>query len=207
MVEVIDREHPRSSVVRSWKDKSVLVGDALDANGAPLAGARVVITTTPASHESSPLGEATTDSAGHYEFSLPPGPTRVITAQIEGGPTQQPAKTSATIAVRADVRFNPIPRTVRSGGIVELSGRVLHPEWLPVGGVTVNFQWLSSNGWAVFAVPVQTQPDGKFTFSYPWSNVKRAGTVRLRAQVAGQGAWPFAPGSSDAVRIHALPAR
>jgi hypothetical protein len=148
-----------------------------------------------------------TDAVGHFERLLPDGPSRVFTVRIEGSAAQQPATASATRSVRSDIEFTPTPTTARAGSSSKLAGRVLHPEWLPVGGVPVNFQWYSPNGWADFAKPTITDARGRFSVSYPWNASARRSTVKLRASIDRPMGWPFAAGSSDYVRVHIVPKR
>lgn len=207
IVRIIDRDHAKSSVVHDWPQRSVLIGDALDPNGAPIVGARVTITSTPLLHDPETIGSAVTDSSGHYEASIPTGPSRTLTARIGGSSTQQPAASTATVSVRSDIEFMPRPRKLRSGNTILLRGRVLHPEWLPVGGVSVSFQWYSPNGWVTFDNPVSTDAQGNFSRPYPWTRATATTSVKIRARIDQPAGWPFAPGSSDAVKITVLAAR
>jgi hypothetical protein len=204
-VRVIDRDHARQSRVQTWSQKAALVGDALDANGAPIAGVPVTISSTPLLHETEPIGTTTTDANGHYELILPSGPSRKFVARIAGSLTQQPASAEATLNVRSDLEFKPRPRKLRPGHALSMRGRVLHPEWLPVGGISVSFQWYSPNGWVNFANPTLTDAQGKFGLS--WPKLTSGSTVKIRARVDQPAGWPFAPGSSDAVKITVLAAR
>lgn len=206
-VEVVDRDNAKSSVVRTWPARSAVVGDALDASGAPLAGVSVAIIATSPFHEPEPLGSVLTDSAGRYELRLEPRPTSTLAARIEGGPIQQPATASATRIVRSELEFAPKPRRLRGGQDVKLQGRVLHDAWLPVGGVPISFQWYSPNGWAAFANPTWSDAQGRFSLTYRWSASARKSSVRLRARIDQPTGWPFAPGSSRSVQIRVLPAR
>jgi hypothetical protein len=205
-VSVVDRDHAKASVVGSWQDRYWLVGDALDAAGRPIANAQVVVSSTIGEGDAAPVGSATTDSLGRYGIAVPAGPTRVMTARIAGSNSQQPATATAKINVRADARFSPSARTVRSGRSINLAGRVLHPEFLPVGGVSVSVQWLSPNGWTAFVNPVSTDAQGKFSHIYRWAPRKQKYSVKLRALVQPVAGWPFASGSSDAVKIRVQPA-
>jgi hypothetical protein len=181
-----------------------VIGDAIDASGAPIAGAAVNVAATPTGHDSDPIGTTTTDANGHYELRLPAGPSRLVTASIGGTPTQQPAFATASLNVRTDIDFTPQPRTIRSGKMLQLRGRVLHSDWLPVGGVSVSFQWYSPTGWAAFHKPTQTDANGRFSLPY---RIASSSDVLLRARVDKPAGWPFAPGSSDAVKINVLTAR
>jgi hypothetical protein len=207
MVRIVNRENAKAAVVRTWSSKSAVVGDALDSNGAPLSGVSVAISATSPFHDPEPLGTVQTDSAGRYELRVSARPTSTFTARIAGDATQQPAIASANRIVRSELSFNPKPRAVRAGKTMLLAGRVLHDAWLPVGGVTVRFQWYSPNGWADFWKPTQADATGRFSTPYPWSASAKRSSVLLRARIDEASGWPFAPGSSDSKRIQVLPAR
>lgn len=206
-VQITDRRNAKSTVVQSWSQKSVLIGDALGPDGAPIAGANVTVSSTPLFHNPDPVGAAVTDARGHYELELPAGPSRTLTAQISGSPRQQPAAGNAKVNVRSELSFLPTPRRLRSGNTILLRGRVRHAEWQPVGGVSVSFQWYSPNGWKSFENPTRTDASGRFGVAYPWTRAVRNSTVRVRARIDEPAGWPFAPGSSDAVEITVLAAR
>lgn len=206
-VQITDRSNAKSSVVQSWSQKSVLIGDALGPDGAPIAGANVTVSSTPLFHDPEPIGLAVTDARGHYELELPAGPSRTLTAQIGGGPRQQPAAVNAKIIVRSELSFSPTPKRLRSGSTILLRGRVQHAEWQPVGGVSVSFQWYSPNGWKTFENPTRTDASGRFGVAYPWTRAARNSTIRIRARIDEPAGWPFAPGSSDAVEITVLAAK
>lgn len=203
----VDRDHAKSALVGAWSAKYALVGDALDASGNPLAGVSVVIESAVRDRDPEPLGTATTDQLGRYEFALPAGPTRTITARVAGSTTQQPESASATINVRSEVVFESKQRTVRSGTWRTFKGRVLHPEWLPVGGVEVTIQWKSREGWTAFVDAVSTDAQGRFVVPYKWQPRSRRYAVMLRATAAPIAGWPFARGSSEPVRFNVLAAR
>lgn len=206
-VRIVDRDHARTSVVQSWSQRAVLIGDALDSNGVPVAGAKVAVLAAPLLHDSESIGSAVTDANGHYELTLPSGPSRTVTAQLGGSSTQQPASAAATINVRSDIEFTPSRRNVRAGMTMQLRGRVLHPEWQPVGGLSVSFQWYSTGGWVTFSNPTPTDAKGRFSKPFKWDRSAKDSTILLRARIDKPAGWPFAPGSSDAVKVRVRAAK
>lgn len=208
MVEEVRRDTAKSLAVRSWKRPTALVGEAIDPTGNPVAGARVTILAAPAGRDASEVGATVTDALGRYEWRIPGGPSRALTARLAGTQTQLPAEASARRATRTEIEFSPSPRTLRSGRSMILAGRVLHPEWLPVGGVTVTFQYRTPFGYWTFGTDAVTDAKGRFSLTQPWARRSARSTARLRAHV-GQppSGWPFEPGSSDPVDVTILPAR
>lgn len=207
-VNVIRRSTAKRTVVRSWKRQTALVGDAVDADGTPIAGAEIVVSSAATGHDARPLGVVTTDHLGRYSIAIPPGPSREFTAELAGSSDRRPVTATARRLTRTEIEFSPSPRVFRTGRSIELRGRVLHSQWLPPGGVIVRFQYLTPDGYWWMGRDVATDDRGRFALTYPWAARAERSVALLRARVAEvPTGWPFEPGSSRAVRMVALPAR
>ncbi|MFT4049661.1 MAG: carboxypeptidase-like regulatory domain-containing protein [Solirubrobacterales bacterium] len=207
-VDVVRRDSASRVVVRGWDARSALVGEALDDSGAPIAGADVVIRAAPTGRDATVVGHVTTDTDGRYEYRISKGPSRTFTAQLAVDTLRRPSSATARRATKTEITFRPTPARLRSGRVLALSGRVLHPEWLPVGGLTVTYQFKAPSGNFSMAGDAFTDAKGRFTYAYPWPARAQRSTAWIRARVTEfPDGWPFEAGYSAWTKITVLPAR
>lgn len=98
------------------------------ADGTPLAHVPVSIMTAPDEDSIAWAQTAvvTTSSNGGWSATLPAGPSRLIQASYDGGPTTESASSSIVKAiVPARIVLRRLPRLVPWGGVLVIRGRVL----------------------------------------------------------------------------------
>ena len=131
---------------------SIVVGHAATlaftatSNGAGMAGARVLVSARPAGSAAfGPARIVTASGSGLAEFSVSPTRTTVYRVELEADPSVQ---TERTLVVHQRVTLAASRHTMRHGGALQLSGRVL-----PGRGGRVSIQLLTAAGWRTVARP------------------------------------------------------
>lgn len=207
-IEVVDRTNAKRSVVRSWKQPTALVGELLSRDGDPVTGAPLAIEATTRDGVATTIGHVTTNDNGRYSFPIPRGPSRTFTVRFAGDASRLPVADTAKRATRTELSFRLSKSRLRSGHTLGLSGKVLHAKWLPVGGVTVSFQFETQFGWWSTGEDVMTASDGSFSYNLPWAKRPTRSWARIRARVSQPpSGWPFEPGVSAARRVVVLPSK
>jgi hypothetical protein len=119
---------------------------AATSNGVGMAGARVLVAARPAGGAVfGPARIVTASSAGVAEVSVSPSRTTVYRVELEADPS---VRTERTLVVHQRVTFAASRHTMRRGGALRLSGRVL-----PGRGGRVAIQLLTAAGWRTVARP------------------------------------------------------
>jgi hypothetical protein len=131
---------------------SIVVGHAATlrfaatSNGVGMAGARVLVSGRPAGSAAfGPARIVTASTTGVAEFSVSPSRTTVYRVELEADASVQ---TERTLVVHQRVTLAASRHTMRRGGALELSGRVL-----PGRGGRVSIQLLTATGWRTVARP------------------------------------------------------
>jgi hypothetical protein len=171
----------RAVVTLRWGERRKVTGTLTRADGHPLGGERVEITSrlraTGAVVVS--LGHVSTDGAGRFSFLPPAGASRTLTF-TRGAST---AALTVHVVPRITVRFT------RSGRV---EGQV---RGAPPGvAKRVQLQALRGGVWRTFATTRLQATGGRF------SHRPRPSVRRVRARVLAEPGWPFVTGASGSAR-------
>jgi hypothetical protein len=147
------------------------------------------------------LGFLTTDQNGRYAITVPPGPSRTLTAvhkneegQIEAWTLLQ-SRAAPTLQIQDNV--------IRNKNFAYFSGEIPGPD---NDGMVVVLQVRSGKGWLVFRRYV-TREGGKFSMRYRFFRALQPTTYTMRAQVLGAPGYPSLEGNSAERSLHVLPLR
>ncbi len=170
-------------------------GRARDAAGAPLAGAPLSIDT----YEAENRHVATTTAGdGSYALSVPPGANRNARVSIRMPGTASAICKGIQLRTRAGARLS-AARSVRPGGLVRFSGRLLAP---PLKGAKlVELQAHVGDRWMTFAQPRAYKPEGRFHARYRLQREVRSRELVFRARVRREVNYPYLLGVSRSVRV------
>jgi hypothetical protein len=141
---------------------------------------------------------------GVWNARLPAGPSRVVVAWYGGGRMVEPSLSQPVhLAVKASLSFQVRPRVTHWGDTVRLSGRV-HGGYVPPSGEIVVL-WVGWKGGSTEIGHVYTRRDGRFATSYTF--LRGHGTERYQfwATSLHEADYPYAPGSSNRVRVKVGP--
>lgn len=147
------------------------------------------------------LGLALTDSAGHYSFSVPAGPSRELAVAYRDGHREVTA--TARVWTRVKPHFTARRKTVRNKGLAHFKVQLPGPN---NGDVVVVFQVERGDGWLAFR-RVKTDEGGSAQAVYRFTRTDRATLYRMRAQVRTQSGYSYLAGTSRILRLVVLPAR
>jgi hypothetical protein len=167
----------RAAVTLRWGERRKVTGTLVDADGRPLAGERITITSRLRvdGAVALPLGHVSTDGAGRFAFLPPAGASRALTFAH--------GASAATASVHVVPRIT--LRVTRSGRI---EGRV---SGAPPGLTKrVQLQALRGRTWRTFAT-TRLRPTGG-TFAHRPRTLPR----KLRARIVAEPGWPFVTGTS-----------
>jgi len=183
--------HGKTATVSGW------LGDYL---GVALAGQPVTILTAP----SNGLGQfaaaaaVTTAADGTWTATLPPGPSRLVEAAYNGGPTTEPS-VSAQIALTVPAKVELLsvtPHRVAWGGTVRLAGQ-LEGGYLPAVGALVRLRIGEGSRQSTYGVKQQVGGNGRFTSTYTFgeglASIHRTYWFQVVSLVSN---YPFAPAAS-----------
>jgi hypothetical protein len=152
------------------------------------------------------VAEATvrTGEQGGFELPLPAGPSRRITVTFPGAEgldlaVRQPLE----LRVRSGISLRAVPRQLRTGQAVRLSGKVkTEAAPIPRRGKLVAIQYFeqATQRWRPVLV-TRTDHNGHFRARYRFRYVSGRAAIRLRATALAEERWPYAPGSSAPVTV------
>lgn len=191
----------------SFGKSAQLRGTLTTARGTPIADARIVVLTAPQNGLSqySVAASVTTNSAGVWTLTLPPGPSRLIDAVYNGSPTTQPSQGWAKLNVLASVSVLRVwPRHVRWGGEVHVEAQLLGG-YLPPEGALVRLRLGYGNAKITYGVQEHVGGNGIFEVTNKFGPGP-AGLVLqywLQECTLPEGDYPFAPacGPRDDVMV------
>lgn len=172
----------------------------LQGEGLGLAGATICVYARVLSEEENQLlGTVATGQNGRYEFPLPPGPSRSLTAVYRA---EQGQLSAATLL---QTRAVPVLRlgssTVFNKHFAHFSGEIPGPD---NDGVMVFLQVRIGHGWRVFR-RYSTRNGGKFSMRYRFTRNFVPTIYLMRAQVLGGPGYPYLPGNSATKELRVLP--
>lgn len=185
---------------------ALLSGRLTRADGAGVGGRELRVVSRPSRGALAPLTVETvrTGEQGGFELPLPPGPSRRVTVTFPGDGGLEPAsRLPLELRVRSGISLRAVPRSLRTGQVVRLSGRVRSKGApIPRRGKLVAIQYLeeATRRWRPVLV-TRTDHHGRYRARYRFRYVTGTAAIRLRATALAEERWPYVPGSSPAVTI------
>jgi hypothetical protein len=185
---------------------ALISGRLTRADGAGLARRRLRVVSHPSHGALAPLGVQTVETGGQggFELRLPPGPSRRVTVTFPGDGELTPARRPGLeLRVRSGISLHAVPRSLRTGQAVSLSGKVRSREApIPRRGklVAIQYREQATGRWRPVLV-TRTNHHGRFRTRYRFRYVIGTASIRLRATALAEERWPYAPGSSPPVAI------
>jgi hypothetical protein len=176
------------------------------ADGAGIGGREIRVVSHPSRGALVRLPAETvrTGEQGGFELRLPPGPSRRVNVVFAGdGGLEKSTRRPLELRVRSGVSLRAVPRTLRTGEVVRLGGRVKSSGApIPRRGKLVAIQYLeeATHRWRPVLV-TRTDHHGRFQAHYRFRYVTGQAAIRIRASALAEERWPYAPGSSPPVAI------
>jgi hypothetical protein len=146
---------------------------------------------------------ATTAPDGRWTATLPPGPSRIIRAVVNGTATVLPASGQVTAIVPASIKLLSVwPRRVAWGGTVHLVGQLLGG-YLPKGGALVRLRIGYGSTFNTYGVEEHVGGDGRFSTvaSFGPGDPSVFRTYWFQIASLPMGNYPFAPAASERVPV------
>jgi hypothetical protein len=186
----------RTRSVRSTD--GVSVRGSLAGSGGPVRGASVCIY----ERVDEPAGiaqlvqVAKSRSDGAFTAHLPPGPSRVFQVAYRFGDRQIG---SPTMYLESSVKpvFKVTRKSLRNGSSVGFRGRLPGPN---AAGRSITLQARVGRKWRTFK-QLQSNPRGRFTGKYRFTQTRGSVLYVFRALVKRQGGYPYAAGASRKAKV------
>ncbi len=181
----------------SFGKRAILRGRLTTPDGGPVADAAIYISAAPDNGwgQYGQVAVVKTDSNGTWAATLPPGPSRLITAAYTGSATIQPSDASARLIVPASVRVLRVwPRHIAWGGKVHIRAHLLGG-FLPARGVLVRLRLGYGSAKVTYGVQEHVAGNGTFEVTDAFGAGPPA-VVRhywLQECTLPEGDYPFAP--------------
>ena len=194
----------RRSLTAPYGRRNVIRGRLVTGAGAGIRGARVELLAAVDGRAGalSADGGARTRRDGRFALVLPADAssrTLVLRYRSHANDTVSVAEGTLRLSVRAGVRLRVRPRTAARGRTVRLSGRLVGRP-LPAKGKVVELQARSpGEPWITFRT-IRASRSGRFATRYTFHRGGPA-TYLMRARVRAGDDYPYATGSSHAVRV------
>jgi hypothetical protein len=190
-------KHGRGATVTGWLGSYA---------GVALGGQSVSVLTAPDNGLGSFTTAATVITApnGTWSAALPPGPSRLVEAVYDGGPTTEASVSGQVeLVVPAEVRLLRIsPRRVAWGGTVRLVGQ-LAGGYLPPGGALVRLRIGLGSAFTTYGIHEHVGGNGRFTTTYTFglgdASVHRSYWFQIASLPMGN--YPYAPASSRRLSV------
>jgi hypothetical protein len=195
-----------SSLTVPYGTGARLSGRLLDADGAPISGARLRVVARPSKGALSRTGTQSVRSGGHggFRLDLPPGPSRRITVVFAGDERLDRARRAPLLLrVRGGVVLRASPSALKTGASLQLWGKVRgRGAPIPRRGKLIAVQYLE-DATGIWRPVLVTRSDhsGRFEARYRFRYVTGVARIRLRAVALSEERWPFAPGASPPVSV------
>jgi len=198
------RRNGRTAITSTFTRRETIAGRLTGPTGAPIAGAELELTATPAfaGAASVHMTGARTRADGTFSLTLPAhlsSRTLRLTYRAFSAEAQPAATSTLRLAVRAPLTLSIAPRRTRQGGTIRFSGRLLAGP-IPRGGKPVILEARSGRGaWIQFHV-ARSDGHGRYRSSYRFRFPGPA-SYRFRVVCEAEADYPFATGSSPAVGV------
>ena len=144
-------------------------------------------------------GVAISNPGGEYQFAVPAGPSRELTAVYRPGQREISAK--ATARTRVSPGFRLVRKVVRNKGFAVFTTRIPGPR---KANVVVLLQVKSGKAWRVFR-RCRTRASGRCVLRYRFTQTPTPTVYIMRAQVRDQSGYPYEGGNSKARRLRVVP--
>jgi hypothetical protein len=176
------------------------VGRVTRADGAPVAGATVIVD---GQHRSDGpfvrLGSVKADGQGTFRFQIPAGPSSTIRYRYDGSNTVRPSLAQLMTKVPSAARLRVNRKRVRNGQAVTFTGRLLGMP-IPAAGKLVALQARVGGRWRTFATP-RANSKGVFRYRYRFTSTTGRRRYVFRAVVAREAAYPYERGITKTVKV------
>lgn len=201
------RRKSATTVTGRQGERRVIRGRVLNSEGVPIAGAKLVTVWQRASTTTweARTGVVTT-ADGRFTYILPKGTSRKVRFIYFAfsDSTSYSASNTLTANVTAPVSLTITPRHASNGTSIRFSGRVA-TDGLPPNGALVTLRArYGKASWKQFKV-VRSDRAGRFRATYRFTSTSVATKYSFQAQVARQGAYPFATGTSPTLAVNVTP--
>jgi hypothetical protein len=195
----------KARIASAYGHAHTIAGRLTAPGGAPIAGAALDCTATPAYQGARPATIACPPTGADGRFTIRvPGAASSRTIRLayraHVGDALPVATRTLGLTVRAGVRLRVSPHTTSVGHAIHFTGALLGGP-IPRGGKQLVLEARSpGGGWIEFDV-VRTNRHGRYRDSYTF---KFPGPVdyRFRARSEAEADYPYATGSSNVVRVH-----
>jgi len=195
-----------TSITVPFGARAVLRGRLLDADGAGLAGRRLLVTVRPSRGALAETRRLRVETSAHggFRLELPAGPSRRVAVLFRGDQGLAPARRAPlTLRVRGAVVLHATPSSLANGERLLLWGRVrAQGAPLPRRGKLVAIQYLeeATGRWRPVLV-TRSDHAGHFRAGYRFRYVSGRARIKLRAVAIAEERWPYAPGASRASAV------
>ena len=174
-------------------------GRLLNADGQPLGGERIYVTSRSEGSPGHLVGSVSTDGAGRYSYVARASETRVLSFSFLGTTLIRPAARELSLLVPAASTLRVNRHHARNGGSVVFSGRVLSVPF-PAGGKLLEVQAHFRGRWRTFST-VRADPRGGWRFRYRFGGTTGRVRYRFRVRLPHEGGYPFETGYSRTVSV------
>jgi hypothetical protein len=145
------------------------------------------------------VGVAITNPTGDYQFAVPAGPSRELTAAYRPG--QRELTAQATVRTRVRPTFRLVRKVVRNKSFAIFETAIPGPR---KKNVVILLQVKSGKAWRVFR-RCHTRGGGRCLLRYRFTQTPSPTVYIMRAQVRAQSGYPYQQGSSKARRLRVVP--
>lgn len=200
------------SLTVGFAKRATLSGRLTRADGAGIGGRTLRVIASPVTGALTPgtVREVVTGAQGGFELRLPAGPSRRIGVVFPGDRgLEGSGRRGLELRVRTGVSLRARPRSLRTGEVVRLRGRVRgRGVPLPRRGKLVAVQYLeaATRRWRPVLM-TRTDPRGRFRARYRFRYLAGKAAIRFRARALAEARWPYLPGSSPTVIVRVRPGR
>jgi hypothetical protein len=192
----------RRTMRAQYGRRVTIAGRLSDPRGAPIAAAQLDVTSQARRPGAAwrPVGQVHTDARGGFRYVLGAGPSRVVRIGYRAHlGDAEPAQTlDVRVEVTAGVRLALRPGTVRPGGAVKVTGRLLGAG--VARGTFVELQALDGREWRTFKT-LAVGRRGRFAYRYRFRHTSGAARFLWRVHVRAQAGLPYGAASSRAAWV------
>ncbi len=177
--------------------------------GKPVTDASLALELAPAAG-STPVRRARvrTGANGKFDYAVPPGPSRRLTAVYREYLTESTPSVSASVELRVTptISLQITPTSTFNGDTITFRGAVSGGDE-PRGGLALELEYLEGNRWMVYTLVSARPGDGRFLYRYTFRRTTEpiTYTFRLAIPSGGVAGYPFQPTASPARSVHVDP--